>query len=668
MGYLSDLFVSAPEVPQTPIKAPTTPVPTTKKEEISHNVNEATLGNPGNSLSMIQIQATATLNRLTVRVLFDDAEFKRYYHIYKPEELLIEDEIPIAKWKIPYNFFEMVIVKTSANLQIPSLTEMSLGFSMAYISLSSYSLQSFAIKKGGQLLDDSAIYASVHRVFSMGSLEPPNFLSEESSLNQNRFHFCRQKILEIRKGKDEKVEPGSEVLGLAKIEANCREKAIEGNFNVVKKEGKVQRPEKICLSIYEKGYTGSLNPVETNMMSYGSIKMVLSGIFLEFSFEIPLYLDKILNPSYGMLLSNVKIQEKYANIKRLYVYSKLGGVEGALMQSELKAMFALSHQAKQANDKPEQKNQCINQAAQLKTFILKDLEVDIPFVRVKLFMLDESNPLLNYIKDTEIDLCQAALRRYSSKTPTAAQSSTYIKPDPLINAQICRCMDLYKIYSNASAQGNAPGAGSAVPLNSVYGGMSYYGKEEKGRGLVMAYYKPNLVMVDIGPISVQASEIYTIAANNVIIPQAMIFRFNIKSLIAGISQDGECINIGKLEFNNDITTIEIVLRDKITESNKIIVSDFIEDPDKEDAGEKEEKEEKSLKKIIPDSEGISRAVEDIIDIIDPNENHQFNPFVKQDAGALQFNEREKEVRKRALVVRNFYTHLFFFLISAFLSK
>lgn len=127
----------------------------------------------------------------------------------------------------------------------------------------------------------------------MGSLEPPNFLAEETTLNQNRFHFCKQKIVEIRKRREE-TAADEYLIGLPSIEKHCLENAALFNIKVVQREGKIQKPDQICLSIYDRSPLADYAGEGKGMLSDISIKCKLSAIFVEFSFETMLYIDKIL--------------------------------------------------------------------------------------------------------------------------------------------------------------------------------------------------------------------------------------------------------------------------------------------------------------------------------------------------------------------------------------
>lgn len=271
-----------------------------------------------------QIAATFELFRFSVRVLIDDTvDLKRFYYPYTSDEVSQESQIQAIKWKTPYSFFEFLLVYFKIEIKavtIQNKLNLVAKGDNKYVLFSLNTLQSFALKKSGVVLDDSVstIYASAHRVFSVPSTEIPNLLNEDVSVTQHRYHFCIQKILEIRSPSSKLIpftpaEEGEIEIDMHLppiIEANKNMSAIEFSFELSQEEGKNTGSHQ--LSIYEKDMKLCEN---VNKLSYISLNLSLSAIRMEFSPEVPLFLDHIFKPTGGMLFVQ---SQQYAQIFSLY--------------------------------------------------------------------------------------------------------------------------------------------------------------------------------------------------------------------------------------------------------------------------------------------------------------------------------------------------------------
>ena len=271
-----------------------------------------------------QIAATFELFRLSVRVLVDDtADLKRFYYSYTPDEVSQESQIQAIKWKTPYSFFEFLLVYTKVEIKadiVQSKLNLVAKGANKYVLFALNTLQSFALKKSGVLLDDSisTIYASAHRTFSVPPTDIPNLLNEDISVTQHRYHFCFHKIFEIRSPSLKLIPTSPAEEGEIEIDIhlpptsgpNVNASAIEFTFELTQEDGKITGSHQ--MSIYEKDIKLMEN---TNVLNYIYLSLSLSPIRIDFSPEIPLFLDHVFKPTGGMLFVQ---SQQYAQIFSLY--------------------------------------------------------------------------------------------------------------------------------------------------------------------------------------------------------------------------------------------------------------------------------------------------------------------------------------------------------------
>lgn len=268
-----------------------------------------------------RVEVNLEIFRISARVLFEDPkDFKRYYHPYKSEELCVEGQIQTITWKIPYNFFEFLLVNTQCQAKLDS--QIALSGQMKYISITSNVLQNFALKRTGQVLDDSVstIYASAHRAFAVQS-EAPNFLAEDSVINPNRFHFCLQRIIEVKSSKAVPMTASNMITDEceATIEGHLppvrgmdeSHDAVQFAFKLEKKQGKITGDQ--CINLFDRG--ARIGDDANSVITLISVSVATAGIALELSPEVPLYLDHVLNPTGGILFQQ---PAQYARIAELY--------------------------------------------------------------------------------------------------------------------------------------------------------------------------------------------------------------------------------------------------------------------------------------------------------------------------------------------------------------
>eukprot|EP01022_Parablepharisma_sp_SALTPOND_P019582 TRINITY_DN3371_c1_g1_i1.p1 TRINITY_DN3371_c1_g1~~TRINITY_DN3371_c1_g1_i1.p1 ORF type:complete len:1473 (+),score=162.02 TRINITY_DN3371_c1_g1_i1:1179-5597(+) len=567
-----------------------------------------------------KLEVNVEVFRVTIRMLFDDSTgFKRYYHPYKSEELPVEGPIPLAQWKTPYNFIELLIVNTNVTSQVSSEMTECTG-KVRYANLTTNILQNFALRRNGQVLDDSVatIYTSAHRAFSAVP-EVPNFLVEDTAVNPNRFHFCVQRLIELKRPNS--VHYGQTVvdewesiidnhLDPLKTTIDQSQDAMNFCLKVEKREGKITGDQRISIFGHDAKFNDSGSSI-----SLISIEVNTSGIIFDLSPDAPIYFDHVLNPTGGMLLHQ---SVQYTHIFELYNTDALS--------LKLSGMEEVAEEVKEVIPLPERIP--VSQS-ESKDWILQKLVIEIPYIRVKAWIMDiKKNQILDYYKDRNVDSCRHTLERI--KNPNSSKSPLYLKENPLAILQVCRCMDLCRLADNLS--------GGYGKLSTSISPVQYL------------YYRDELVVLDVVKVSVNAKEIHESAmVTGRLMIQALLADFKIGGANLYANLNGKISWVAKAEFEQSPYSIRVMNRSRITHGNKMLAdAEIVGDKVRLEYSPEEVKNTTSEKLMPKESEiGIidtTQKKEVKVSFQPGSEGEKYNPFMWE---ASEFMDRETQMKQYA---------------------
>jgi len=443
--------------------------------------------------SAIEMKGRLKFFRISIRVLCDDvSNCKRYYHSYKEEELELAEQIQVIYLKVPHDFFEILIVGINAELNSTEGT-----IRINYISASMNILQYFALKKTGQVLDESVgtIYESANHLFSVAA-EESNILVDDTVINPTRLHFCVQKVIELRAS----ISPDV----VSETMAEEWKGAIEKHLDPVR-ENFDKSHDAVLIEFKQNSNKKSPNLI--------SVSIVTSGIDLELSADIPVYLDQILNPTGNMLIYQ---PTQYRQVLLLY------HIEEIIEQQVI------------PKNKLEERD-----------WIMKCIEVSVPYIRTTMWMIDTNkNTILDLYKERNVDTCLRVLQKIKHD-----QKTVMVKGNSLVSFQVCRCMDVCRIANELSG----------ITMKNSYMAMQ------------SSYYRNELLILDIVNIRVRAREIYDtskIAKQAKI--QALFIDLNINELNLYSNLGGKFANLARVKFMQSPYSVRILNRSCITFVNRLM--------------------------------------------------------------------------------------------------
>ena len=179
-----------------------------------------------------------------------------------------------------------------------------------------------------------------------------------------------------------------------------------------------------------------------------------------------------------------------------------------------------------------------------KSWIIKEANIRVSFIRTNIWLLGLKNPLYDFLKERNIDSCRQVLDRLKS----VAKAQQFLRENPFAMTQICRCMDICKIADVLS------------------------GRDSPANFEPFRYYQNELIVLDIQTITAKIQDIYDKSGSSgSLIMQAFIADAKIEgiNLYGNIGKDMQFL--GRLEFNTSPYSARFVQRDNITNSNKNIV-------------------------------------------------------------------------------------------------
>ena len=443
--------------------------------------------------SAIGIKGRLNFSRMSIRVLYDDVgNLKRYYHSYKGEELELPKQIQAIHLKLSYSFFEILIVGIKAELNSTEGT-----IRINYVSASNNILQYFALKKTGQVLDESVgtIYESANHLFSVAA-EESNILVDDTPMNPARLHFCVQKVIELR------ASTSLNMVNETTTE-EC-EYIIEKHLDSVR--GNFDKSQDAVLIEFKQ----SSNKKSPNLIL---VNIVTSGIHLDLSADIPVYLDQILNPTGNMLIYQTT---QYRQVLLLY------HIEETIEQQVIQ------------KDTLEERD-----------WVIQCIEVSVPYIRTKIWMIDANkNTILDFYKERNVDTCLRVLQKIKHDHKTVM-----VKGNSLVSFQVCRCMDVCRVANELSG----------ITMKNSY------------MAILSLYYRNELIILDIVNIRVRAREIYdTSKITGQARIQALFIDLNINELNLYSNLGGKFTSLARVGFVKSPYSVRILNRCCITYENRVM--------------------------------------------------------------------------------------------------
>ena len=504
------------------------------------------------------IKLNIQILRTTIRIQFEDfMQSKRYFEIYKHNDLLIEGNIPSPQLKFSYSYCELLLVNTRADVILDSRVIECKG-SIHYAGVTMNLLQDFALRKGDQSLEDSSdtIYESTHRIFSITS-ESINFLTEENFLKLTQCHFCVQPILEFRSKKSLRGEPTSSeewehiinnTIGKDKDTYDNSQNGISFALKLEKRKGEITCDH--MMSIFEDPNLAEAR----SLLNIVTVELSTSGLLLDLSPDALIRLLQIFIPTENMILQN---QKDYKEILELY--------NTDIMNIKMKGMGRMINEVKELLPITENIRENVAAAPdRSKDWILESFNIKIPFIRAKIWIIDKNkSPFYDYYEERYIGVCRDVLE--TMKNPSAYKCKIYLKENPYTTLQACRCMDMYRMS------------------NLVL---------KKTETTQCVFYRDELVIIDIMGIKAVMREKHekSIIRSRFVI-QALLTDFSIDKINAYTNLGEEMKQILRITFAKSPYSVRVIRRDRITNENKMLEEAEINSKKKEEFHE-EDKETK----------------------------------------------------------------------------